>query len=393
MKSPTGSEASRRSRRLKELLVLKAVSAPAELASVPAGVHNKENQDVARPPRPITPQDLSSSSSGQEDSGYLSLHSSQVSDEQYEETDRVQPQPPDLASPRTANTTLSSTSANSHASLSSSTPRVSVCCSSSSATPRVPLSSSTPRASCRNSNLPIVRFQQAVCAELACNFQNNHRYDWSIVSLLAEKHLLDRVIGGQMGRDHVDVFSALWSRNLRGILCRILGLLGDLDLIRAVSKTWRKIVQEDGNAMGCIQRARRQMENYRPVSRVVPGSGLTRDSGLPRVALSGMQTLASTSSRSSPVPLEQTRFDTFLQAASSLKQDEGLRCCRRCNSPARLNAQAQRATCMRSSCQFDFCTHCQEAFHGARPCRTLQPPCAHTTGPGRPRSKHSLRRL
>ncbi|KAG7252499.1 hypothetical protein CRUP_024582 [Coryphaenoides rupestris] len=316
MKSPTGSEASRRSRRLKELLVLKAVSAPAELASVPAGVHNKENQDVARPPRPITPQDLSSSSSGQEDSGYLSLHSSQVSDEQYEETDRVQPQPPDLASPRTANTTLSSTSANSHASLSSSTPRVSVCCSSSSATPRVPLSSSTPRASCRNSNLPIVRFQQAV-------------YDWSIVSLLAEKHLLDRVIGGQMGRDP------------RGCLL-------------------------------CV---------------------VVSDSGLPRVALSGMQTLASTSSRSSPVPLEQTRFDTFLQAASSLKQDEGLRCCRRCNSPARLNAQAQRATCMRSSCQFDFCTHCQEAFHGARPCRTLQPPCAHTTGPGRPRSKHSLRRL
>ena len=55
------------------------------------------------------------------------------------------------------------------------------------------------------------------------------------MSLLAEKHLLDRVIGGQMGRDHVDVFSALLSRNLRGIICRILGLLGDLDLIRYYS--------------------------------------------------------------------------------------------------------------------------------------------------------------
>jgi len=38
-----------------------------------------------------------------------------------------------------------------------------------------------------------------------------------------------------MGRDHVDVFSALLSRNLCGILCRILGLLGDLDLIRYYS--------------------------------------------------------------------------------------------------------------------------------------------------------------
>jgi len=165
MKSQTGSEALRRSsRRLKELLALKTVSAPAELASVPAGVHNKENLDVARPPRPVTPQDLSSSS-GQQDSGYQSLHSSPVSDEQYEETDHVQPQPPDLPSPRTTNTALSSTSANSHASLSSSSPRV-------------PLSSSTPRASCRNSNLPIVCFQQAVCAELARSFQKNHRYHY-----------------------------------------------------------------------------------------------------------------------------------------------------------------------------------------------------------------------
>lgn len=58
------------------------------------------------------------------------------------------------------------------------------------------------------------------------------RYDWSIVSKVAEHHLLDRVIGGKMGREHVDVFSCLLSRSMRNILVHILSLLGDHDLIR-----------------------------------------------------------------------------------------------------------------------------------------------------------------
>lgn len=58
------------------------------------------------------------------------------------------------------------------------------------------------------------------------------RYDWSIITKVAEDHLLDRVIGGQMGLEFVDVFSSLLSRNMRSILVDILALLGDLDLIR-----------------------------------------------------------------------------------------------------------------------------------------------------------------
>lgn len=58
------------------------------------------------------------------------------------------------------------------------------------------------------------------------------RYDWSIVTKVAEDHLLDRVIGGQMGLEYVDVFSCLLARNMRNILTNILSLLGDMDLIR-----------------------------------------------------------------------------------------------------------------------------------------------------------------
>lgn len=68
------------------------------------------------------------------------------------------------------------------------------------------------------------------------NRNNKHlsclRYDWSIVTKVAEDHLLDRVIGSHMGCEFVDMFSSLLSRNMRNLLSSILALLGDMDLIR-----------------------------------------------------------------------------------------------------------------------------------------------------------------
>ena len=58
------------------------------------------------------------------------------------------------------------------------------------------------------------------------------RYDWSVISKVAEDHLLDRVIGGHMGLEYVDIFTSLLSRNMRSILTNILALLGEMDLIR-----------------------------------------------------------------------------------------------------------------------------------------------------------------
>lgn len=92
-------------------------------------------------------------------------------------------------------------------------------------------------------------------------------------------------------------------------------------------------------------------------------------------------------------------FWSSLQAASTLKQHESLRHCKRCGSPATHLAEAQRATCKRSSCLFDFCTRCQEPFHGSTPCRTVQPRHHFTTSrttpilPGSARSKRNVRRL
>uniref|UniRef100_A0A3Q3W5V6 ZBR-type domain-containing protein n=1 Tax=Mola mola TaxID=94237 RepID=A0A3Q3W5V6_MOLML len=183
-------------------------------------------------------------------------------------------------------------------------------------------------------------------------------YDWSIVTKVAEDHRLDCVIGGEMGCEFVDIFSSLLSKNMRNILTKILALLGDMDLIRCkkVSRTWRKIICE----LHVCQRAERALKKL------------------------------------DVFPATHYIYIYEEEATCRLKQHESLRACRRCGSPATHSPEAQRATCTRLSCLFDFCTQCQEAFHGSTPCRVVQPrphfPTSKST-PLMPGSKRSIRRL
>ncbi|XP_076016491.1 F-box only protein 5 [Genypterus blacodes] len=267
-------------------------------------------------------------------------------------------------------------------------------------------------------NLPVLNFQRAVCEELAKGYQRTKRYDWSVVTKLADDYTLDRVIGRKMGLEHVDVFSSLLSRNMRGILAQILALLGDLDLIscKKVSRTWRKIICEDKAALSRCQQAEQALRESGS-SQARNRLSLTRDVAVSRVILSCMQTLASPTSSSSSSPSspsstpacriasqkkkalnsQNSRFNEYVEAASHLKQHESLCPCKRCGSPATHSVEAQRATCTRASCHFDFCTLCRESFHGSSPCRVVH---AHfrtskTTPilPGTARSKRNVRRL
>ncbi|KAM4600161.1 F-box only protein 5 [Fundulus diaphanus] len=282
--------------------------------------------------------------------------------------------------------------------------------------------SSTPTNHHTGPNLPILRFQQAVCAELAKSYKKSKRYDWSVIPKIAQDYLLDRVIGGSIGLEYIDVFESLLARNMKSILTNILALLGDLDLIscKKVSRTWKKIICEDSAAMRRCQQAEQALRESRS-SQKQPATGLTRDVVASRMVLSCMQTLASSStpassqssstqscrstrltatSKKGSLPNPQCeRFHEYVQAASSLKQHESLRSCRRCNSPAVHSPEIQRAKCTRSSCLFDFCTRCQEPYHSSAPCRTVKPSLCLTTSKKSPiiagsaRSKRSIRRL
>ncbi|MEQ2187844.1 hypothetical protein GOODEAATRI_008758 [Goodea atripinnis] len=352
-----------------------------------------------------------------EDSGYLSLQNSQIDHPVDEEEDR------------TAQTHQRQTvSSNNSPSKCQGRTRPSLPGSLAVSTPvdhhrrTAAVLSSTPTNQHILSNLPILKFQQTVCEELAKSYKKNKRYDWSVISKIAEEHLLDRVIGRQIGLEYIDVFESLLSRNMKSILTHILALLGDLDLIRCktVSRTWKKIICEDSAAMRRCQQAEQALRESRSSQRQL-ASGLTRDVAMSRVVLSCLQTLGSSSTPTSSQSLstqscrttrraatsqkgnmpnsERTRFSEFMQAASSLKQNESLRSCRRCGSPATHLAEVQRAKCTRASCLFDFCTRCREPFHGSTPCRMIKHHSHFTTSkatpviPGSARSKRSIRRL
>uniref|UniRef100_G3N8Q5 F-box protein 5 n=1 Tax=Gasterosteus aculeatus aculeatus TaxID=481459 RepID=G3N8Q5_GASAC len=347
-------------------------------------VHNKENSTGREHDRTLD--------DGFEDSGYLSLHNSHIEDDPLHGKPAAHQErtSPSKCPGRTDSTRVQvSLEADRHRRRTSSNNRH------------------------PDPNLPIVVFQRAVCEELAKSFQKNKRYDWSIVSKVAEHHLLDRVIGGKMGREHVDVFSCLLSRSMRNILVHILSLLGDHDLIscKKVSRSWRRIVCDDSAARRRCQRA----EQERGESSSSPrrsGCGLTRDVSVSRVVLSCMQTLATSTTPSSSTPscrvIGRTggtptppcdRFSEYQQAAGALKQHESLRPCRRCGSPAVHSSEVQRATCTRPGCRFDFCTRCREAFHGSTPCRVVRPRPHLANGKtpalaaGATRSRRTVRRL
>ncbi|XP_043112054.1 F-box only protein 5 [Puntigrus tetrazona] len=341
------------------------VSTPMETRS--KGPHNKENYQNKRHSLEVASDDeviISGGGGLTEDSGYLSLQNSRVDHGDADGVDSLERSEEKCASSQ-------SLAVKSH----------SVPC------------------------LPVVKFQEEVCRELAKNFKKCRSYDWTIVGKLAENFGLHNVIGGKMGRQFVDILCSLLRKDLRHVLARILGLLGDCDLVscRKVSRTWRKIICEDQVALRRCREAERTLRDSGRSS-----GSLSRDFTLSRVVFSSMQAVASTpvhkAVKKPPCKTgggqkasKSSRFQQFHEVAQSLKQDESLRSCILCGFAARYDAAMKRAACSRDGCGFEFCTLCQSAFHGSAPCRsTVRSFSASqktTLLAGSTRSKRNVRRL
>lgn len=80
--------------------------------------------------------------------------------------------------------------------------------------------------------LPVLNFQEEVCRELAKSYKKSRSYDWTVVNKVAVNFGLHNVIGGKMGLPFVDILCDLLKKDMRHILARVLGLLGDCDLVR-----------------------------------------------------------------------------------------------------------------------------------------------------------------
>ncbi|XP_048385931.1 F-box only protein 43 isoform X2 [Stegostoma tigrinum] len=221
---------------------------------------------------------------------------------------------------------------------------------------------------------------------------------------------LSRLIGRKMGLDKVDILKELFSRNLIHVLATILFHLtiDDLGRTRMVSKIWKKIVKQD---QASYLRTKYYLDEIR-IQRMnsIPraADAETRCNHPSRSALRSVQAQAKATFTPTPSPQQDvtpggcstvskstSKREEFLKVAKTLFNDEALKPCPRCQSPARYNPMKKRGLCSREGCAFDFCTQCFCGFHGSKECGSRSAKRLVNKGgpPGSAQSKRNLKRL
>ncbi|XP_036104363.1 F-box only protein 5 isoform X1 [Molossus molossus] len=258
-----------------------------------------------------------------------------------------------------------------------------------------------------NKNLmPALHFAKVVCSTLKKNAKRNPKIDWEKLKECNVDWRLQNVIGRKMGLDFVDILGELFRRGLRHLLANILTQLSDMDLINVskVSTTWRKILEDD---KGALQLYNKAMQRVTEKKIKFSSHASTREYVMFRTALVSVQ-----KSAAKPAPRNDaqgklsdaadqkgstySRHNEFSEVAKTLKNNESLKACIRCNSPAKYDCYLQRAVCKRDGCGFDYCTRCLCNYHTTQDCLNGKPPRAsYKMGPlpGTKKSKNNLRRL
>ncbi|XP_004673999.1 PREDICTED: F-box only protein 5 [Condylura cristata] len=259
-----------------------------------------------------------------------------------------------------------------------------------------------------NKNLmPALHFAKVVCSTLKKNTKRNPKIDREKLKefISSGNFKLQNIIGRKMGLECVDILSELFGRGLRHLLKTILAQLSDMDLINVskVSTTWKKILEDDKGAFQlynkAIQRVIEKNTKFSP-------HASTREYVMYRTKLASVQesahTLPKKDARTKLTnPVDQkgstySRHNEFSEVAKTLKNNESLKACIRCKSPAKYDCYLQRATCKREGCGFDYCTKCLCNYHTNRDCSNVKPlKASYKMGPlpGTKKSKKNLRRL
>uniref|UniRef100_H3AND7 F-box protein 5 n=2 Tax=Latimeria chalumnae TaxID=7897 RepID=H3AND7_LATCH len=257
--------------------------------------------------------------------------------------------------------------------------------------------------------LPALQFQRAVCSTLKKRSKDKKLDQYLLEKICSEANWgLQNLIGKKMGLETMDIVQHLLLRDMKHLLSKILRCLDDSDLMNFadVSKIWRSILLDDHWAAQTFSAAKERMEEQ---AEKCP-SNLTRSLTSSRGVLASVQNVAITAGQKSPKrlawqkscgPSEQcatsrSRYNEFHQIAKVLRNDESLKACKHCGSPARFSAFLQRATCTHSSCGFDFCTKCLCDFHGSKECltgRNMKSDVKLQPIPGSIKSKRNLKRL
>uniref|UniRef100_A0A8C5K136 F-box protein 5 n=1 Tax=Jaculus jaculus TaxID=51337 RepID=A0A8C5K136_JACJA len=254
--------------------------------------------------------------------------------------------------------------------------------------------------------LPALHFEKVVCSTLKKNAKRNPKVDREMLKevMSSGNFRLQNLIGRKMGLEHLDILSELFRRGFRHLLANILTRLSDMDLINLskVSRVWKKILEDDKSAFQLYSKAIQRRESSK-----ISLHASTREYAMIRTALASVQkstawapprkdALAKSSNQRDPKNSTHSRHNEFFEVAKTLKNNESLKSCIRCNSPAKYDSYLHRAVCKREGCGFDYCTRCLCAYHSTKDCangKLLKTSCKAGPLPGTRRSKKNLQRL
>lgn len=226
------------------------------------------------------------------------------------------------------------------------------------------------------------------------------RFHSQLLSKYAPPHP-DRLIGRKMGLVAVDFISELQDRDLSHPISLILNLLASKDLLSAskVSDRWKLAVQSDQSANKRLQGIRKRQKQQK-LQKENNGRKTTPDctriTGSHGPLTEVQQNIAtSNQTKNSETKTADELFKKYWKEAEHLKNEEALRKCPKCRSPARTQPMQDRACCTKLECKYDFCIRCRQPFHGSKDCAIAttpkkQPPPSKVGGR---KSKMNLRRL
>ncbi|KAM4772845.1 F-box only protein 5 [Rhinophrynus dorsalis] len=252
--------------------------------------------------------------------------------------------------------------------------------------------------------LPILHFEEVVCSTLKKSSTRSPKVDWAIIDEVVSRGNfgLENLIGRSMGLERFDILGELFQRDFKHLVTKILRHLCAIDLINviSVSTTWRKLLQRDTWAydaykLGCKERCEKEAKSTVHTA--------TRDSSFSRLPLASVQKVASAfcvsrkkQNKNKTGSTSHSRHSEFIEVAKTLRNDQSLKVCRDCGSPAKYDSYLNRAICTRESCKLDFCTLCLCKYHFSKPCTTSKSQGHRYTSeplPGSKKSKQNLRRL
>ncbi|XP_060686766.1 F-box only protein 5 [Hemiscyllium ocellatum] len=251
--------------------------------------------------------------------------------------------------------------------------------------------------------LPALQVGWAVCQSMG-RVKGKLRVDKSLLkeTLRGQVFTVDNLIGRKMGLEYVDIWKELLDRgfpNLLKIILRFLTLPNLLNCVK-VSKTWKRIVYDDKRASQLLRNA---LHLQRLSGADSLGDTAVRRNVVSRGVLSSVQRVGVSSPQkcltqpSSPVKLNRVsqRSIRHQQVVKTLKQDETLKTCPLCASPAIFTPCEERAICSNANCSYDYCSLCFDTFHGSKECarRHYRNHSKSQPQAGSKKSKRNLKRL